>query len=185
MTRQLAVFRHAHTKKGAKRGLGSHLSSEGVAIARRVGATLGPFARVIASPEPRTLETAVAMGFAVDDVADVECKYVPGEFDHHAQWEWDQPFARLASLIGSGGKLANLAHRDRTRWLRWASETADDGRVLVVSHGGSIEPVLVACLPDADHRTWGQPFSHCDGAILTVREGAFVEVEFRRALGSA
>ena len=39
----------------------------GVDLARRVGEGRGPFAWVVTSPRPRYIETAVAMGFAVDD----------------------------------------------------------------------------------------------------------------------
>jgi hypothetical protein len=52
---------------------------------------------------------------------------------------------------------------------------------LVVCHGDAIEPGLVACLPEANHRTWGAPFGHCDGARLAFDGGRFVSVRFRRA----
>jgi hypothetical protein len=50
----------------------------------------------------------------------------------------------------------------------------------VVAHGGGIEPALVACLPDADHSTWGTPFRHCDGARLMHDGEKFTTVEFLR-----
>jgi len=43
-----------------------HLSQAGIDLARPVGSTLGPFNRVVTSQILRTVETAVAMGFAVD-----------------------------------------------------------------------------------------------------------------------
>jgi hypothetical protein len=52
---------------------------------------------------------------------------------------------------------------------------------LVVCHGGGIEPGLVACLPDADHRLWGAPFGHCDGARPDFEDDRFVSVQLRRA----
>src|SRR5690348_10355417 len=65
--RTIEVRRHAPTTRGVERGRGSHLSARGVALARAIGAHSGPFDRVFASLVPRTLETAIAMGFAVDD----------------------------------------------------------------------------------------------------------------------
>jgi broad specificity phosphatase PhoE len=180
--RSLAVFRHSLTKKGEGRGQGSHLSSEGVALAQRVGAESGPFDRVYVSPSPRTMETALAMGFAVDAVIEFSCGYVSGEFEHHDQWGWEQPYVRFAELLHSGGRLSQLAAADAELWTRRLMEVPAGGRVLIVSHGGSIEPVLVACLPDAEHTTWGQPFSHCDGVILTFEGGRFVAADFKRAL---
>jgi broad specificity phosphatase PhoE len=179
--RQLAVFRHAMTKKGEARGRGSHLSAEGVGLARRVGAAIGVFEQVIVTPVPRTMETALAMGFAVDDVVEPVCGYVAGEFEHHAQWEWDQPYVRFAEMIGRGGKLAGAAAVDAARWRAVVAALPPGGRALVISHGGSIEPVAVACLPAADHAAWGAPLSHCDGVVLTEDGGAFVEIELRRA----
>ena len=44
-----------------------HLSQEGVDLARRIGKEAGPFDLVVSSPELRASETAVAMGFAVED----------------------------------------------------------------------------------------------------------------------
>jgi hypothetical protein len=58
----LEVRRHSLRKDGA----GSQLSQEGVDLARRLGASTGPFARVVTSVVPRARETAIAMGFAVD-----------------------------------------------------------------------------------------------------------------------
>src|SRR5581483_10534951 len=100
--RWLEVRRHSLTKKGTARGRGSHLSAEGV--------TLGPFARVLTSPAPRAIETAVAMGFAVDDIIELPSGYVPGQVGHHQQWTWPEPYVSYAELIGSGGDLAKVAN---------------------------------------------------------------------------
>lgn len=85
----------------------------------------------------------------------------------------------------------NSSHRirDLQRSLRptgaiWARavESIDEGAVaLVVSHGGAIEPTLVACFPDADCESWGGLFGHCDGARLSFENGAFIDVQMRRA----
>lgn len=58
----LELRRHSFRKQGG----GSQLSQQGVTYARRLGATLGPFAYVVTSVVPRARETAIAMGFAVD-----------------------------------------------------------------------------------------------------------------------
>jgi broad specificity phosphatase PhoE len=88
--RWLEVRRHSLTKADSARGRGSHLSAEGIARARLVGASLGPFATVVTSASPRGIETAVAMGFAVDDTVELPSGYVPGEVGHHDQWR--RPF---------------------------------------------------------------------------------------------
>ena len=104
--RWLEVRRHSLTKKDAARGRGSRLSVEGVALARLVGESLGPFGAVVTSASPRAIETAVAMGFAVDDTVELPSGpsgYVPGEVDHHDQWRWARPYRSYAELLGRGG----------------------------------------------------------------------------------
>ena len=44
-----------------------HISQDGVDLARRVGQGLGKFDRVVTSTLPRAFETAIAMGYAVDE----------------------------------------------------------------------------------------------------------------------
>ena len=145
------------------------------------GAGLGTFAYVVTSASPRAIETALAMGYAVDDAIDMPSGYVPGEVEHHDQWRWPRPYQRYAELNRRGGGLAMVAAAHRDLYIRMVSDIPDGAAALVVSHGGSVEPALVACLPDADHESWGAPFSHCDGARLSFEHGGFTNIEFRRA----
>jgi broad specificity phosphatase PhoE len=179
--RWLEVRRHSLTKKDDGRGRGSHLSAAGVSLARSIGG--GPFAYVLTSDSPRAVETAVAMGFAVDDTVDMPTCYVPGEVDKHEQWTWPQPFVRYAELLAApGGALAAAAETQLTFWRRAVEAVPDGSAALVVSHGGCIEPALVACQPLADHAAWGAAFSQGDGAWLGYEDGEFVSVTLRRAL---
>lgn len=179
--RWLEVRRHSLTRKAQARGSGSHLSAQGVALARAVGEELGYVAYVVTSTSPRAIETAVAMGYAVDETVDLPSGYVPGEADHHDQWSWPKPYVAYASLIRRGRGLAGVARAHREAWERVVGNRSDDEVLLLISHGGAIEPTLVACLPDADHASWGAPFAHCDGARLTFDGAKFVAVEFIRA----
>jgi broad specificity phosphatase PhoE len=178
--RWLEVRRHAPTKKGAARGRGSHLSAEGVALARAVGAGLGPFAHVVTSTSPRAIETAIAMGWAVDDTVDMPSGYVPGEVEHHDQWGWPQPYVRYAELIARGTGLAAVAAEHRRIWTEAVGSVPEGGGALVVSHGGSIESALVRCLPGADHASWGMAFGHLDGVRLDFEDGRFTRARLRR-----
>lgn len=181
--RWVEVRRHAHAKKGAARGTGSHLSQEGVGLARRVGPEIGAVEWVVASTVPRTAETALAMGFAVDVLADMggrAWELAQAEAGHHAQWEWTDPFGRYLALIGQGGAVADLARLQAELWTDAAGRVADGEKALVVSHGGLIEPGLVACLPDAQLDSWGGPFAHCEGITLAFDGTCFAAVTIRR-----
>src|SRR5712692_7229290 len=115
------VRRHTYTKQGGARGRGSHVSQADVELARSIGASIGPFAYVAASLAPRTLETAVAMGFAVDDLLDLS-----GELWEAAQGELaprekrDDPrlYVRDLEPLSAGGAVAALGHRQADLWSR-------------------------------------------------------------------
>ncbi|GII93380.1 histidine phosphatase family protein [Sinosporangium siamense] len=179
--RWLDVRRHSLTKKGTARGRGSHLSADGVALARLIGAGAGPYERVVTSSSPRAVETAVAMGFAVDDTVEMPSGYVEGVIPKHAQWEWAAPYARFAEIVRTGGVAAGVAEAHRAIWTDTVGGVPEGGTALLVGHGGGIEFALVACLQEDSHASWGAPFAHGDGVRLGFADGRFVSVSFQRA----
>ena len=181
--RAIEIRRHCLTKKGEARGKGSHLSAEGVTQARRIGEQMGPFDLVLASQVPRTLETAIAMGFSVDDQLDVLGTIPAGVWDeigHQERWTWAEPFVMFARIIGKDGAAARLGRQQRATWIQALESVPADGRVLIISHGRVIESGLVTCFPDADFATWGAPFQHGEGIRMGYRDGRFTHVQFRR-----
>jgi broad specificity phosphatase PhoE len=179
--RWLEIRRHSLTKKGPARGSGSHLSQAGVNLAGRIGRQVGLVDYLAAGTVPRTLETALAMGYAVDELVDWDGGIpVRDEVPHHAQWEWERPFETYAELIRAGGKLAALAGRQAEQWTRLVERVPEGGVALAISHGGVIEPGMVACLPTAAHAEWGRPFAHLEGARLGYDAGAWCSIAVRR-----
>jgi broad specificity phosphatase PhoE len=167
--RSLEVRRHLYTKQSSARGRGSHLSQAGVELARAIGSTIGPFAYVATSEVPRTLETALAMGFAVDDAVDLggglwEAAQV--EFAHRVQRDNSQLYARYMRLIDADGAVATLGRRQVELWHTLISRIPEGAQALLISHGGLIEPGLVATLPDWPHTRWGRGFRHGEGVRL-------------------
>jgi broad specificity phosphatase PhoE len=184
--RTIEVRRHSYTKKGACRGKGSHLSAEGVGLARRIGGEIGPFDLVFTSPVPRTLETAIAMGFAVDDQLEALGDLSPAasdEIGHHERWALKEPFLTFARLVRSGGATTRMGERQREAWVRAVESAPPGGRVLIISHGRIIESGLVTCIPDGDFAAWGPSFHHCEGVRLTLDEGRFQGMELLRVPG--
>jgi hypothetical protein len=112
---------------------GGQVLEQGVALARAVGAELRPIAYVLTSAAPRAIETAIAMGVAVDDTVDLPSGYVPGEVGFHEQWTWAQPWVRYAELGGRGGGLAAATRAHQAAWTRVVAAVADDATALVVS----------------------------------------------------
>jgi broad specificity phosphatase PhoE len=180
------VRRHSYTKKEADgRGRGSTLSRAGVELARRLGGSMGSFDYVLASEVPRTAETAIAMGFAVDDLVDMG----GGLWDaatqeagnRHAHWDWGhEAFRGYAELVAADGATAALGRLQVRLWRDVLRRLPADGSALVIAHGGLIEPGLVALCPDADHRAWGAAIGHCEGARLRFGRAGTAHVELIR-----
>lgn len=162
--KSLEIRRHSMRKDGG----GSQLSQEGVRYARRIGETIGPFARVITTVVPRTRETAIAMGFAVDyelvTLSNDEELY--REVEQSRWWEETTPFAALAGLPAQRGPTWRHAHAVAAMWRDAVIGLPDGSAALFVGHSGDLEMGLVACFPDANHRAWGAPFGLCEGARL-------------------
>jgi broad specificity phosphatase PhoE len=151
-----------------------------VTLARRIGSSMGPFCRVISSPSPWTFETAIAMGFAVDE------QYAPVPMSDS---EWSTlahlmpdgtGFARISQVLREDPLGRRLADALRSQWSQYALVVPEGECALVVTHGGYIDDSAVALLPETDHRKWGKPFSHCEGIRLAFDHGYFVFGELLR-----
>ena len=180
VVRTLEVVRHSLTRKGPDKSKASHLSPEGVQLARQLGESMPRMDYVAVGDQPRHLETAIAMGFAVDEQTVWPSGYVDGEVHHHDQWTWENPFVHYATLLARGCRLRDVAQEHLGHWRRILDAVPDGGGALVVSSGGSIEPVLVAAFPDADHAGWGGALHQLEGATIRVDDGRFTDVVLRR-----
>lgn len=161
------------------------MSAAGVDLARRVGTGLGPFSYVLASDVPRTSETALAMGFAVDDIVDMAGRLwdsaVEEKHSHHAQCDWaEEAFVRYGELVAARGPTAKLGRRQVELWLQVVNCIAPGGAGLVVTHGGLIEPGLVYLAMGADLSRWGTAIRHCEGARLQFDAQRSVRVDVVR-----
>lgn len=156
---------------------GQHLTQAGVSLARRVGEKMGPFERVITSTIPRAYETAIAMGFAVDEQLEGLSMMDEGV---EAEVTWDEGFMAWSAALKRDGVAAAYA-RKQAEFLRSVVAALNaGGAALVVSHGGILEAGAVGCLPDADHATWGRYCSWCEGVRLAFEDGRFVSAEILR-----
>ena len=156
---------------------GDHLNQQGVTLARLVGQNLGPFDRVVTSILPRAFETAIAMGFAVDEQIELMSTY-GDEIEREAPWPLS--CAGYAEVIRKGGAATRYANQLVAIYTKLADYLADGRSALVVNHGGIAELGAVACLPDADHFAWGSHFEPCEGVRLFYENGMFVNAEILR-----
>jgi broad specificity phosphatase PhoE len=155
-----------------------HLSREGVTLARSVGQAIGPFERVVTSTLPRAFETAVAMGFAVDEQSELLSTY-GNEVDQEAPWPMS--FAEYASAIQSGRAAMKYAKKLAKYYDGILDAISDDGAALVINHGGVVEIGVAGCLPDFDFSSWGGSVEYCEGARL-FWDKKFIRAEELRVL---
>ena len=174
--RNLEVRRHSMRPKP-----GQHLSQAGVSLARGVGDNMGPFKRVITSTLPRAFETAIAMGFAVDEQHE-KLSMLGNDVD--AEINWAAGFAEFARVIRQGGATARFAGVQAKLWRSIVESLPEDANALIITHGGIIEAGAVACLPDADHKAWGAGCDYCEGVYLSFDKGNFTSIEILRSVDS-
>ena len=156
---------------------GDHLSQQGVTLARLVGQNLGPFDRVVTSTLPRALETAIAMGFAVDEQNELMSSYGTAV---EREAPWPLSLAGYAEVVSAGGAAAKYANQLAAIYTKLANFLADGRAALVINHGGVLEMGAVACLPEADHIAWGSHFEYCEGIRLFWEDDKFVNAEILR-----
>jgi len=156
---------------------GDHLNQTGVTLARLVGVNLGPFDRVITSTLPRAFETAIAMGFAVDEQNELMSTY-GSAVEREAPWPLS--CAGYAEVIRKGGAAAQYANQLVELYTKLADYLVDGRQALVVNHGGVAEMGAVACLPNADHFAWGSHFEPCEGIRLFWDDEICVDAEVLR-----
>ena len=156
--------------------LGDHLNQTGVTLARLIGQNIGPFDRVITSTHPRAFETAIAMGFAVDEQNEFMSTY-GGAVEKEAPWP--QSFINYAEIIKQEGVAARYAKK-LAKYYASIMEFISEGRsALVINHGGVVELGVVGCLPNIDFSTWGDSVNYCEGARL-YWEDKFIRAEVLR-----
>ncbi|HEY2980723.1 MAG TPA: histidine phosphatase family protein [Anaerolineales bacterium] len=168
----LEIRRHSTRTKP-----GEHLSQAGVTLARQVGEGMGPFDGVLTSTLPRAFETAIAMGFAVD-VQDKLLNPYGGAVEKEVPWP--ATFPDYAAAVDRGNATWKFARRLLKFFSELAEDLEDDRVALLVSHGGVVEIGAVACLPDADHASWGAGLGLCEGVRLFWDNGKFEKAEILR-----
>jgi broad specificity phosphatase PhoE len=160
---------------------GQHLSQAGVELARRVGNGLGRFDRVVTSRVPRAFETALAMGYAVDEQLE-ELSATPEGLSAEVDWRGGCPAFHRAAR--AGGVAARYVAEQAAVMRAIAAALPEDGRALVVSHGGVVEAGAVGCRPDDDFAAWGAACGYCEGVRLTFEGARCVAAEPLRVPGS-
>jgi broad specificity phosphatase PhoE len=167
----LEIRRHSIRSK-----LGDHLNQSGVTLARLIGQSIGPFDRVITSTLPRAFETAIAMGFAVDEQNELMNTYGSSVANDAP---WPQPFRNYAEIVKEQNSAAKYAQKLAKYYARLMDFISEGRSALIISHGGVLELGVVGCLPDVDFSNWGDAVNYCEGARL-YWDDQFIRAEVLR-----
>ena len=174
--REIELRRHTMRQKP-----GQHLKQAGVSLARRVGGGMGPFDRVVTSQVPRAFETAIAMGFAVDEQW-AEISSVPD--DVLTAVSWLEGCAAFQAAARRDAAVRRFCAKQARVLGRLAASLPEGGHALVVSHGGIVEAQVVGCLPDYDYSAWGATCGYCEGVRLRFDGGRFTGATLLRVPGA-
>ncbi len=167
----LEIRRHSIRSK-----LGDHLNQSGVTLARRVGQNIGPFDRVVTSTLPRAFETAIAMGFAVDEQNEL-MSTTGSSVEREAPWPLSFPI--YAEIIKQDGPTAKYAAKLAKYYASIMDFISEGHSALVINHGGVVEMGTIGCLPNDDFSDWGDAVDYCEGARL-YWDDKFIRAEVLR-----
>ncbi|HTN61523.1 MAG TPA: histidine phosphatase family protein [Devosia sp.] len=145
-----------------------HLSQQGIALAQLVGDASGPYSMVVTSTVPRAIETAIAMGFAVDETLDA-LGYLPDTV--FAEIGWPLPFTQIAQALVRTKIGTQFAEAQARLWRKIAERIPHDQQALIITHGLFVELGLLASLPAIEPANWGGPVGYCEGVRLVYEDG--------------
>ena len=164
--------RHSIREKPSK-----HISQEGVNLARKVGEQMGDFDKVFSSIAPRAIETAVAMGYAVEDTLEMVSQ-TPERLENEV--EWGTNFKGYLEAYHRSEVVAEYARELAEFHRKLVEKLPEDSSILIISHGGLLELAIIGCFPEEDYVTWGEPLDCCEGVKMVLENGEFHKIELLR-----
>lgn len=174
------VVRHS------KRGVGKGLSEEGRELARRARALLAPhYDLCISSPKERARETMEALGFERYETDEAFTAVNPWEpFDTEVmRIAKDRGIIPLAACWEIPEALSYLKLQGETLLgaiKRIARRLPEEGRALVVSHGGILEAAALHGCARYDLAELGGEIVFCEGVVFKFEGETLAGIEVKR-----
>jgi len=153
-----------HLRHGERQPGGPHLTERGARLAKEVGRRLAHFDRVLTSPKPRAVETAEAMGYAVEGSLPA-LGGLPGELERWVDRAYPPRFADYLRFVDEVAEARVQARRLADLAAVELERLGDGGRLLFVSHGGVVELGAVGAL-GAAVAEWGPVLGYLEGVEL-------------------
>jgi broad specificity phosphatase PhoE len=138
---------------------------------------LGKFDRVVTSTIPRAFETAIAMGYAVDE--QIEQLGMMSEAVT-ATIQWDAGFTAWLKATQNSSLVAQYTQAMADLLRAIVRTLPEEGRALIISHGGIVEACVAGCMPASTRFVDDAACAYCEGARLTFNEGVVTHFEILR-----
>ncbi len=179
-------MKHVEVYRHSKRGEGKGLSEEGRELAQQARALLAPqYDLCVSSPKERAQETLAAFGFDRYEVDEAFTAVNP--------WEpFDAEVSKLAKDRGILPLAACWEIPEALNFLKLQGETflaaikriarklPEDGRALVVSHGGLLEAAALLGCEAYELEKIGGEIGFCEGVVLKFDGENLVGIEVKR-----
>jgi broad specificity phosphatase PhoE len=151
----------------------AHLSQEGITLARRVGEHSPDYDYVFSSPLPRAIETALVMGFEVNEIIEGLGNISD---DMTKGIKWPNSFSGVMRIVSGNEICTGFAYKQAALWSGLAAKMADGQHALAITHGGVIELGAVASAPMRDHTEWGDAIGYCEGVRIQYEGSTVINV---------
>jgi hypothetical protein len=168
----LDVRRHTMRRKP-----GAHLSKAGIELAKFVARGSVPYRLVVTSEIPRAIETAIAMGFEVDELV-AELSILPETILQKISWP--NSLRNVAATVDADLDCSDFAYAQLQLWTNIAARIPDDGMGLSITHGGIIDLGTAASLMSCKCPIEGSAIGYCEGVRLHFRERKLTAAELLR-----
>lgn len=169
-----------HRRHSIRSRTSVHLNQEGVNLARKVGEGMSNFDFVVSSAHERAYETAIAMGYAVDNILKELMTFGDEVMDEIEKWTMS--FSQIKEYYDQKGALYRFCISQQKLYEKLLENINKGESLLIISHGGVIDYPLVHLFPDVDHLTWEDNFSYCEGYEMQFENGSFTNLKIKRRI---
>ena len=160
-----------HLRHGERAPGGTDLTELGARRAAEVGRRMARFDRVVTSPKPRAVETAEAMGYAVDAELPL-LGSLPGPIERWIDRSMPRSFDAFVRFVAKVEEARTEAEALAARLAQEVDLLPESGRLLAVSHTGVVELNAVGALGPAA-AAWGPTAGYLEGIMLAREAGAW------------
>lgn len=143
-------------------GNNKHLSPAGVKLAKMQNENL--FDLVITSPIQRAMETALCLGSAITETHEM-LGFLPQ--DVQSTIPFSAGFRAFQKALNHNQAVSECTRIYRQFIIACISELREPQRALFISHAGTVEMLILACLPNLQCHQFPDSASQLEGASLT------------------